>query len=129
VGIVARRLLLRKPPKSVVCSLLVWYATDVPISYIKTNSGVLAMSLTTHDLQQIKGIVTDAVKPLDDRLSNVEDKLSGVEDRLSGMATKADLDRMETRILAAMGLIERDAFSRLDEHEERITRLEKASAH
>ncbi|HEY6736527.1 MAG TPA: hypothetical protein VI322_02310, partial [Candidatus Saccharimonadia bacterium] len=42
------------------------------------------------------------------------------------LATKDDLDRMESRLTTAMGLLERDSFSRLDDHEARITRLEKA---
>jgi hypothetical protein len=42
------------------------------------------------------------------------------------VATKADLDRMESRLTASQGLVERDAFAKIDEHETRITRLERA---
>lgn len=66
------------------------------------------MSLTSDDLNQIKtiveGVVVDATK---------------------GFATKQDLDRMEARLTTSIGLLERDSYSRLDEHEHRITRLER----
>jgi len=42
------------------------------------------------------------------------------------LATKNNLDRMESRLIAAIGLLERDSFSRLDQHETRITHLENA---
>ena len=51
--------------------------------------------------------------------------LEQMEDRL---ASKADLAQMEDRLITAMNLVERDAFTQLDEHERRITKLEKKGA-
>jgi hypothetical protein len=72
------------------------------------------MALTTGDLQQIKEIVVDATAHL------------ATKNELKGLATKADLDHMEARLTTSMNLIERDAFTRLDQHELRIAKLEKA---
>ena len=47
---------------------------------------------------------------------------------LSKKADKADLDRMESRLVTSINLLERDTFSRLDQHEVRLTRLEQAQA-
>jgi hypothetical protein len=45
---------------------------------------------------------------------------------LDRFATKNDLDRMEGRLITAINLLQRDTFSRLDQHEARIERLEKS---
>ena len=76
------------------------------------------MSLTKDDLKQIKGIVTEARMATKADLDKVTAKF----------ATKADLDRMETRITSSMSFIERDAFTRLDQHEIRIAKLEQKVA-
>lgn len=47
---------------------------------------------------------------------------------LVGMATRLDLDRMESRLLAGMNIIERDVYSRLDQHERRLARLERTTS-
>ena len=65
------------------------------------------MALTSRDFDKVKIIVTEAVADL---------------------PTRNDLDRLEGRITTAIGLLQRDTFARLDQHEERITRLEKANA-
>ncbi len=78
------------------------------------------MSLTTKDLNQITTIVTTIVADATSDLATKDD--------LKAFATKADLDRMESRLTTSMSLLERDAFSRLDQHERRITQLEQARA-
>jgi hypothetical protein len=75
------------------------------------------MVLTTEDLKQIKVIVKDVI----------EDAVEDIIDR-KGLATKADLDRMESRLTVGMNLIERDSFARLDDHEHRIAKLEQSLA-
>lgn len=88
------------------------------------------MSLTTDDLKQIKTVVEEVVdKVVDKRITQAVAPLATKAElaKLAAkMATKDDLDRMETRITTSMGLLERDTFSRLDQHEARITRLEQA---
>ncbi|GAC1372919.1 MAG: hypothetical protein NVSMB39_7140 [Candidatus Saccharimonadales bacterium] len=101
------------------------------------------MALTTEDLTKITNIVestldraiTKAVAPLvtkDELDAKLSAAVSGLatkaelKDAVSRLATKADLDRMESRLTTSMSLLERDAFSRLDQHEARITRLEQA---
>ena len=69
------------------------------------------MALTSEDLNQIKTIVQSVVKDLPTR-----------------MEVQENLDRMETRLTTAIGLLQRDTFARLDQHEARIERLEKAIA-
>lgn len=78
------------------------------------------MALTTEDLKNITNIVNTSADRLEKTL---DDKLAAA---VSGLATKADLDRMESRLTTSMSLLERDTFSRLDQHEARITRLEQA---
>ena len=78
------------------------------------------MALTEEDLNNITRIVDASANRLEKKL---DDKLAAA---VSGLATKADLDRMESRLTTSMSLLERDAFSRLDQHEARITRLEQA---
>lgn len=68
------------------------------------------MALTSEDLNQISVIVKQAVKG-----------------EIVGL--KSDLDRMEGRLNTAVGLLQRDTYSRLDEHEARIRRLEQAAPH
>jgi hypothetical protein len=84
------------------------------------------MSLTNDDLKQIKTIVSDIVSGATSGLAAKSDlhRLATKED-LHRLATKADLDRMEARLTTSMGLLERDALTRLDDHETRIRRLEK----
>jgi hypothetical protein len=67
------------------------------------------MSLTSHDLDQIAKIVNTVVT-----------------DGVSGLSTKEDMDRLEGRITTSINLLQRDTFDRLDRHEVRIDRLEKA---
>ena len=81
------------------------------------------MALTTEDLDQIKNIVKEAVAPLSTKAEL--DRFATKAD-LDLLATKADLDRIKARLTTSIGLLERDSFSRLDQHEARITRLEQA---
>ncbi len=62
------------------------------------------MSLTKDDLNQISQIVRTEVSGL-----------------------RSDMDRMESRITTAISLLQRDTYSRLDDHEVRITKLEQAT--
>jgi hypothetical protein len=104
------------------------------------------MARTASDLQQIKLAITEmglatkvdlkgfatkdgliGLATKDDlRAFATKEDLEHLADRIEmRFATKDDFERMESRLLAAMGLVERDAFSRLDDHERRISRLEK----
>ena len=74
------------------------------------------MALSSEDLADIKTIVNEAVDASEVRLMR----------ELSKKADKADLDRMESRLVTSINLLERDSFSRLDQHEVRLTRLEQA---
>ena len=80
------------------------------------------MALTAEDFNKITNIVAQAVAPLATK-DELDTKLTAA---VSGLATKADLDRLESRLTTSMSLLEREAFSRLDQHEARITRLEQA---
>lgn len=62
------------------------------------------MSLTTGDLQAIQKIVTT-----------------------SNLKLKTELNNMESRIVMALGLVERDHDLRLGDLERRVSRLERAS--
>lgn len=91
------------------------------------------MALTSEDLGQITSIIEQAVAPLatiaelDSKLSKLESNFdTKLNSATAGLATKADLDRMESRLTISMNLLERDTFSRLDQHEVRIARLEQA---
>jgi hypothetical protein len=85
------------------------------------------MSLTTEDLNRISVMLDGFAMKAD--LQDVATKadISGLATKadISGLASKTDLDRMEGRLVSSLGLLERDAFTRLDQHERRITRLEK----
>jgi hypothetical protein len=81
------------------------------------------MSLTDEDLQQITKVVTTVVKP---RFTAIDARFDSIDAKINKLATKADMDRMESRITASTSLLQRDAFERLDQHEARITRLEQA---
>jgi hypothetical protein len=85
------------------------------------------MLLTKDDLGQIKTIVNDVVTDV------VTDKISGLATKVelheSISALKSDLDRMESRLTTAIGLLQRDSYSRLDDHDARIARLEQARSH
>ena len=84
-----------------------------------TDEGA-SMALTKDDLGQIQEVVNNAVSGLPTR----NEMQVAIADAVSGLATKADLDRMETRIVTSMNLLERDAFARLADHERRIAKLE-----
>jgi hypothetical protein len=77
------------------------------------------MALTATDLDQIKEVVTDVV-------TDVVRQTAASKDDLKKFATKVDLARMEARLTSAMGILERDSLSRLDDHEIRIQRLESS---
>src|SRR5450756_527132 len=100
------------------------------------------MSLTNDDFKRIESMVTGAITTaitglptkaelaglatkadLDHAVSGLATKAELTE-AVSGLATKTDLDRMEGRLTTAIGLIQRDSFSRLDQHEVRISKLE-----
>jgi hypothetical protein len=49
-----------------------------------------------------------------------------LQSTLSILATKADLDRMEARLIMKLSLLQRDSNTRLDQHEQRISQLEQA---
>ncbi|HUD11840.1 MAG TPA: hypothetical protein VMS08_05485 [Candidatus Saccharimonadia bacterium] len=82
------------------------------------------MSLTSDDLKQIDKIVTGAITGVISGLATT----SELKDAVSGLATKSDLDRLEGRLATTINLLQRDTFDRLDQHEARIVRLEKAIA-
>ena len=104
------------------------------------------MALTGEDLKQIKAVVNEVViKVVNDATSKLATKTELAEARLATqkdldtavsslatktdldrLTTKVDLDRMEARLAAGMGLLERNAYTRLDQHETRINQLEKA---
>lgn len=102
------------------------------------------MSLTTKDLQHIRvivtNIVTDAtsglaadikslktdVRELKTDVQELKTDMQEVKGDLKGLATK--VDRMDSRLTFSTNLIQRDAFTRLDEHEVRITKLEQGPA-
>ena len=65
------------------------------------------MALTDNDIKTIKTIITNAT---------------------SNLVSKDDLNHVEARLVSSTGLFERDAFSRLDDHETRITNLERQRA-
>lgn len=71
------------------------------------------MSLTNDDLVKIKSIVDGAKEE--------------IKERLATKADKSDVDRMESRVVAAIGLVERDGGARLDDLEVRVGRLERAA--
>ena len=75
------------------------------------------MALTAEDLKNIENVVDNIVTDKVDKI--VDNKLTKL---------KVDLDRMETRIISSIGLVERDSFNRIDEHERRIAKLEQAVA-
>ena len=106
--------------------------------YTEATIGVRNMSLTSEDLQQIDKVVKGAVAGLATNTelreavsdlatkAELKDVKSELTESMSRLATKADLDRMEGRLATSIGLLQRDSFDRLDQHEVRITRLEKA---
>jgi hypothetical protein len=69
------------------------------------------MALTPQDLAQIKTVVTGVVQAV---VPGMVHKIVG--DAMVGVAMKSDLDRMAIRLTADMNLVERDTFSRLDDH-------------
>ena len=74
------------------------------------------MSLTKQDLQNIENIVERKVKDLPTRWE--------VEQIVETTVSKS-VDRAEARITMAMGLLQRDTFTRIDGLEERVSRLER----
>jgi hypothetical protein len=74
------------------------------------------MALTSEDLNQIKNIVEGSETRLRQEIKDSESRL------------RQDLDRMEGRLVTSINLLQRDTFSRLDNHDSRIERLEKAVA-
>ncbi len=108
------------------------------------------MALTSDDLNNINNIVGKAVeglatkkdlghfatkadldrcatkKDLDRFATKVDLDRFATKKDLDRFATKVDLDRMEGRLTTAINLLQRDSFTRLDDHDARIARLEKA---
>lgn len=74
------------------------------------------MALTSEDLNNISKIVSASKVELKQELGDM------------GKRLREDMDRMETRLITAINLLQRDSFSRLDDHEARIRRLEQASS-
>ena len=66
------------------------------------------MALNSEDLQNITNIINRSNSKLRADLQE-------------------DMDRLESRLTTAIGLLQRDSYSRLDDHEARIRRLEQAS--
>jgi hypothetical protein len=64
------------------------------------------MSLTNQDLQSIEKII--------DR-----------KNKDQTVDLKEAIERSESRIVMAMGLLQRDTFSSIEDHEHRITQLER----
>ena len=93
------------------------------------------MALTSEDLQNISNIVDESVNKaglatkseLKDAIAGLATK-SELKEVISGLALKSDLDRMEARIVTAINLLQRDTYTRLDDHEARIRRLEQTSS-
>jgi len=81
------------------------------------RAGMVTKTELKTDLEQLES-------RLEARLASKTD-LEQLEDRL---ASKNDLGRLEDRLVASMGIMERDAFTRLDEHERRIANLERKGA-
>lgn len=77
------------------------------------------MSLTNRDLQNIENIV--------DKVVDRKTKNFATKDDLSSVTNSIEvrIGKMESRIVAAMGLLQRDTFTGLEDHENRISRLEK----
>ena len=100
------------------------------------------MALTSEDLEQIKVVVNEVVNGATSKLAtkvelaearlttkkDLQAAVSGLATKtdLDRFATKVDLDRMKARLSSDMGLLARDADTRLDQHETRINQLEKA---
>jgi hypothetical protein len=75
------------------------------------------MSLTKEDLTNIESIVSRSEQRLEGKLMR----------ELAKKADKSDVDRMETRVITAIGLIERDHDDRLTYLEQRVSKLEQAA--
>lgn len=73
------------------------------------------MSLTAKDFEKIEQIVDQVVERSVER---------SVAKATAHLATKDDLYRLDLRLTTAIGLLQRDSFGRLEDHELRITRLE-----
>ena len=86
------------------------------------------MSLTKEDLTSIDNIVKRRIAESVKGLVTKSELKSGLKSELKTLATKEDLDRMETRMTTAMGLLERDHGARLEDHEARIKKLESQAA-
>lgn len=93
------------------------------------------MTLTTEDFHRIAQVIETAIGTrvtaiVEAKASTLvtKDDLNWMATKtdLVGLVTKSDLDRMESRLTTAMSLLERDTSSRLDQHEARISRLERA---
>ena len=69
------------------------------------------MALTKDDLVQIEKVMDQSIAKA--HLVTREE-------------VKAAMDRMEGRLVSAMNLLQRDTFARLDDHESRLERLERA---
>ncbi len=115
------------------------------------------MALTIQDLKNIEGIITKSVdktveravdkavdRAVDRAVDKAVDRAVGKAIAQRGLASRSDLealesrlgdrlesrmDRMESRLLFSMSLIERDGFDRLDDHERRIHKLEQIQTH
>jgi hypothetical protein len=87
------------------------------------------MSLTKTDLKDIKTTVNDVVHDVvhDVVTREVNSAKAELMVELAKKADKADVDRMESRVVAAIGLLERDHDGRLTDLETRVGRLEQAS--
>jgi hypothetical protein len=84
------------------------------------------MSLTKEDIQQIGHIVQQEVKSEFERVIPNLVTRNEFYETVSTLATKDDIDRMEGRITSTVSLLERDIYSRFDDYDRRLTRLEKA---
>lgn len=90
------------------------------------------MALTKDDLNQIKMVVNEVVhdvvhNEVGPEFKTIKADIARLEVQLAEKASKTDLDRMEGRLTAALGLVERDHDTRLGNLEMRVERLEQAA--
>ncbi len=78
------------------------------------------MSLAAKDFEKIEQIVDRVVER---SVAKATAHLASKKD-LERLATKDDLNRLDLRLTTAIGLLQRDSFGRLEDHELRIARLE-----
>jgi hypothetical protein len=95
--------------------VFVWYDSIEQEMYIgfTKETGVM---LTAKDLENIGALIEKSESRLSGRIDGLESRFDGLESRI---------DRMETRLLFSIELIQRDGFEQLENHERRISKLEK----